>query len=468
MDNNTFQEEPGGPTINSSSGEDQEQSSPSGVVSPESTTDQPTSSGQDTQPAEPAKNTKQMIIGLLCLVVGIVIGSAIAIITTNNNKPTEEPDEPLEIDASSTEIDFNFLQLESSSENIVYSPLSIRNGLELLDAGASGDTKAEIDEVLGNKKAPKYQNIEDEISLANAVFIRDSFKDNVLPSYTSTVTGELGGEVILDSFESSNNMDKWVQEKTFGLINNIGVKPDGGTKMVLANALALQLEWSYGFDTDSTSGEDFYLNDGTTLTATTMGKKFRNNNIGYKTTDKYTTLSMPLDSSTEDQDLEFVAVMPSNDLDDYIENLTSESLNEATNDLTTADTPENGILVSIPKFSFEYELDFGDDLMSLGIESAFDEEADFSKMASSPLYVSDAIHKANIDFSEDGIKAAAVTAFTMKESSAMESPVKEEPIVIKIDHPFLFLIRDKKNDVVWFTGAVYQPNLWEDDVSNYR
>ena len=42
-----------------------------------------------------------------------------------------------------------------------------------------------------------------------------------------------------------------------------------------------------------------------------------------------------------------------------------------------------------------------------------------------------------------------------------------KPIIIDIDHPFLFLIRDKASQDIWFIGAVYQPNLWSDDASTY-
>ena len=88
-------------------------------------------------------------------------------------------------------------------------------------------------------------------------------------------------------------------------------------------------------------------------------------------------------------------------------------------------------------------------------------------MASEGLYVGQAVHNANIDFSEEGIKAAAITVFAMKENSAIEDEVPQ-PVIINIDHPFLFLIRDANNGTIWFTGAVYQPNLWADDQAAYE
>ena len=44
---------------------------------------------------------------------------------------------------------------------------------------------------------------------------------------------------------------------------------------------------------------------------------------------------------------------------------------------------------------------------------------------------------------------------------------EEKPIEIKIDKPFVFLIRDKETKEIWFVGTVYEPNSWEDDKEEY-
>ena len=102
----------------------------------------------------------------------------------------------------------------------------------------------------------------------------------------------------------------------------------------------------------------------------------------------------------------------------------------------------------------------------MGIIDAFDENlADFSNISDTQLYVSDALHKANIDFTEKGIKAAAVTVIYMTCGVALED---ERPIEININKPFLYVIRDKKTGEIWFIGTVYEPNSWENDKVNYE
>ena len=120
-------------------------------------------------------------------------------------------------------------------------------------------------------------------------------------------------------------------------------------------------------------------------------------------------------------------------------------------------------------FSFTME-DFLDNLQSLGISDVFSaEDADLSNMiefdtslANRP-FINAAIHKADIDFSNDGVKAAAVTAFIGGLGAGggeffdyiWDVPVKE--IDLTFDKPFLFLIRDKSTGEVWFVGTVYNP-----------
>ena len=158
--------------------------------------------------------------------------------------------------------------------------------------------------------------------------------------------------------------------------------------------------------------------------------------------------------------LEFVTVMPNNDLSEYVNSLTVEKITEINNNLKLASKEKNGLRIKIPKFSYEYDLNFMNDLQKLGITDAFEDGvANFSNIADTPLFVSKALHKANIDFTEKGTKAAATTVFIMgKNAVAME---QEQPVEVNINKPFLFIIRDKDTKEVWFTGTVYEPNLWE-------
>ena len=422
---------------------------------------------KDKEPPLDKKSKLLIFVAVIVLIVSILGGFGIAKVI-QMAQSTPNPTNSNNTELIENNLNTAFLKLELREQNLVYSPLSIKNGLALLEAGAAGNTKTQIEEILGDVIIlDKYANINNKLSLANAVFIQDSFKNNVLKSYSAKVNNDYNADIHYDSFADSSTIDSWVDQKTFGLIKNLNLKLNQSTKMVLANALAIQLDWLHQFDTNDTTGHEFTTATGDTIVTTTMSMTTHSEDIHYYIDNDVTTLTLPLEQAG-DAKLEFVAVMPKENLSNYIDSLNLTDLKTKLESSISASTVENGVEIYIPKFKFDYELSLVRDLKYLGVTDVFDDSlADFSNMADTPLYVSDAIHKANIDFSEDGIKAAAVTAFTMKVTSALDHIVPQ-PVIINIDHPFLFLIRDKENGSIWFIGTVYKPNLWADDMSNYR
>ncbi len=151
-------------------------------------------------------------------------------------------------------------------------------------------------------------------------------------------------------------------------------------------------------------------------------------------------------------------------LDKYI-----KEINEVINKLKTIELNnfEYGkvykITGKIPLFKFDYELDLVCDLNQLGIKDVFDpDKANLSNLSKAKdTYIGKAAHKANIEFSNHGIKASAVTyggglgAAGCGYEYKYDVPV--ETIDLTFDRPYLFLIRDKATGEVWFSGKVYQP-----------
>ena len=76
------------------------------------------------------------------------------------------------------------------------------------------------------------------------------------------------------------------------------------------------------------------------------------------------------------------------------------------------------------------------------------------------------MHKANIEFSNEGIKAAAATEGGGAGDTncgfdyIYKVPIKE--IDITFNKPFMFLIRDKNTKEVWFAGTVYEPTEYSE------
>lgn len=68
------------------------------------------------------------------------------------------------------------------------------------------------------------------------------------------------------------------------------------------------------------------------------------------------------------------------------------------------------------------------------------------------LFIGDVIHKAFVAVDEEGTEAAAATAVIMEVASAPSSD-----LVLVIDRPFIFLIRDLESGQILFMGRVLNP-----------
>lgn len=399
---------------------------------------------------------KKLVLSIvLILLAVIIISGAVFVIKSKDRKSN------LDNVYSSSDFDFEFLKMENKKENMIYSPLSIRYALQMLKEGATGNTKAQIEKVIGNTDLKKHDNITDVLSLANALYIRESYSNSIKDEYKNKMINNYSADVKYDAFENANNINDWIENKTFGQIKNMlndGDVTDPRAVMFLINALAIDMTWQEKFDVEDTNYGKFYQENGNEMNVTMMHKNTTSDSISYYIDNKITALSMDLEQY-ENVQMEFIAIMPKNDLSKYVENFGMDTLKKIDANLTKASKTKHGLNISIPRFSFDYELSLKEDLINLGITDAFNDMlADFSNMSSIGLYVSKALHKANIDFTEKGAKAVASTVIVMSiNSMALE---EESPIEVEIDKPFMYLIRDKKTGEIWFLGTVYEPTPW--------
>jgi len=117
-------------------------------------------------------------------------------------------------------------------------------------------------------------------------------------------------------------------------------------------------------------------------------------------------------------------------------------------------TPKS-VDLALPKFEFTTPLPLNDTLRALGMVQAFQGGvADFTGISGPnfPMYISDVIHKAFIKIDEEGTEAAAATAVVMRDAS-----VPYADVVLHVDRPFVFLIRDRVTGAVLFLGRVVNP-----------
>ena len=169
-------------------------------------------------------------------------------------------------------------------------------------------------------------------------------------------------------------------------------------------------------------------------------------------------------------ELEYIALIPRKELlSDYIKNIDKDKISNYINDLKSIELNnfEKGKITKItgklPLFEMTYDLDIKSDLEKLGVQSIFKEGyARLDKLSTDKSsYISTIKHRANFEFSNEGIKASAATVgggagdMSCEFDYLFDVPVVE--IDMNFDKPFVFILEDKKTKEVWFMGTVYDP-----------
>lgn len=405
-------------------------------------------------------------------IVTFVITFIIAfIILRNSHKDNDKPSEQPKVEIKNEFNDFDFKIIKNVTtdynENFLVSPLSIAYALNMLSDAATGNTKIQIEKVLDNYKLSNIKNIDKRLSLANALFVKNSYAGNVREDYLETIKTKYNGDIIFDDFNTPDVVNNYVSEKTFNMINNAVDKIGPETIFILANALAIDVEWNNKFECNKTSSDKFKMINQIEMDAAYMHSS---NDVTYISNDKAEGIIK--DYKTYDGvSLEYIAILPKTDITFYMNDFDGKELTSLLkNKKNPSDTLD--INLSIPKYTYDFNYsNFKNALKSFGIVDAFDStKANFNYLAPD-IYVSDAIHKSHIELSESGTKAAAVTIFTFDKNAIIEKT--KETINISFNKPFLYLIKEKNNNNIWFAGIVYEPmkfedNTCDDGVGNYE
>ena len=519
---------------------------------------------------KPSKITNFILIIVIIILFVLIVGVIVDISNSNkqigNEINSEIKKSKYWISGNNLEpFDLYFLQLENEKQNKIYSPLSIKYALKMLEEGAAGESKSQISSIIGNYEAKKYLNSKN-MSFANAMFIKNTYKNSIKNNYTNKLINNYNAEVRLDSFVTPDTVNSWVNDKTLGLINNL-FDDISQEEFLLINALAIDMEWDkkfllypgtgvrahYGhekfgwggaidvvsnkfkdnveevsgmeviasfnnYDIVNILGEEnirktvkdayteflkehpdeefgfgIYTEDGDTKLSNEeimdnyLDEYIKTINSNYKRQDKTTDFSFYVDNNIKvfakdlkeynGTTLQYIGIMPIDEqLDSFINKITIDEINNIIGNLKELklENFKEGVITKItgfiPKFKFEYKLDLMKDLNELGVKNVFESgKANLTNISSDKtLYINKAVHNANIEFTQDGIKAAAVTTIGGLGAATLfdylfEVPVEE--IDLTFDKPYIFIIRDKNTGEAWFVGTVYNPLPYSQDTT---
>lgn len=351
---------------------------------------------------------------------------------------------------------------ESKDQNVLISPLSVMLALSMTANGSNGETKAELENVLGGgitaedmnaylkgyiKELAKRKNT--KLQIANSVWFKDSKDFQANPIFLQTVADYYGADIFKAPFDNTTvkDINHWICENTDGLIEKMLDELEPDTVMCLINTLFFEAEWNNQYSNYSVSKDTF----------TSISGQKKEVELMYANINRYLQDDNALGFTVyyefyEGLSFEFVALLPNEGVDiyDYIAGLTPEGL------LTTlSNVHYHKTETWLPKFDYEYSLDMKNTLQSMGISSAFNAaSADFSGLGTSswgPLYINNILHKTHITVNEHGTKVGASTVIS---ASGGSGPSFVVPKIIKLDRPFVYMIIDNTTNLPIFMGAV--------------
>ena len=362
--------------------------------------------------------------------------------------------------------------VRSGTGNLVYSPYSISLALAMTYGGARGQTADQMAEVmhftlpseqfhpafnlLSLNLSRRPDQVEDlapadrfQLTIANSLWGQDGW--SFLPEFLDLLSANYGAGLRLVDFKdhpdsARKQINHWVADQTKNRIKDIippGM-PDPSTRLVLANAIYFKALWEEEFDPDVTRDGPFYPLNGEMVRVPIMSQGHEKT-FSYAAGEGWQAIALPYKGGLTDM----VIMVPDAGIFELFESsLTADRYAG----IVSALEPQQ-VILSMPKFKFESSLGLKDTLIQMGMSDAFDPtQADFSGMDGKHLlYVGDVLHKAFIAVDEKGTEAAAATVVLMMEASAPQG------IILEINRPFLYVIRDIPTGTILFMGRVLDP-----------
>src|SRR3981081_4311954 len=374
----------------------------------------------------------------------------------------------------------------TKSDNVCLSPYSIELALAMAFAGSDGKTREEMEKVLhftGETMDDSFSALRSALDDAVSKSVNQAAQSKQSGEPSEPITLEIANRLfgqngydfkapflnlLKDRYDApfdpldftkdpegaTKIINDWIAQKTHGRIRDL--IPHGGittqARLVLTNAIYLKAPWSKPFPENATKPEPFHVGGGSASDLPTMVRRDR---IGYVKKEGFSAVTLPYSGG----DLQFLIILPNevDGLHSVESGLTAAVLAECAN------PQPRELIIHLPKFKLAPPtFALGDALKALGMGSAFDQppgSATFDRIAprkpNDHLAISNVYHKTFISVDEKGTEAAAATAVAMATMSMMQKPV--EPLLFKVDHPFLFAIQHRQSGACLFLGRITDP-----------
>ncbi|XP_070491985.1 serpin A3-4-like [Chironomus tepperi] len=336
--------------------------------------------------------------------------------------------------------------------NIVISPLSPQHLLSYLASGAVGETKDEIVRAIRYNSPNQLNSLittmlrepgNKELQLASAFFVSDRLR--LRPDFNKNLVENT--KIVPTDFSNTEKFNreynKWVAEKTKGVLSNSRLNIEPSTKMIMSSAVYFKGEWVFKFNPGGIN--DFYVTEDTPVKVPMM-KLLKK--MPYGKLQNCEWISLPYTSNDS-----MIIILPR-------KGITPENLMRTLNVQEVFDSMTNenygNVTLTIPKFKVESRMSLINPLQKMGIRNLFTPYAQLPNIfeTTEPLTISNVIQQASLEINEQGSIATSLTAFGVV---ALSFAPPTPDVEFTVDRPFIAMIIDRKNDFPYFIAKVSNP-----------
>jgi len=355
---------------------------------------------------------------------------------------------------------FKNISAQQEDKNQIISPVSVALALALLENGANGETRQQLqkqliengatDEVLSVYSAlEKNLQIHDQVTrlqIANGIFHdkQVQLKQDYQKSTQECLEAQVQEEDFKNQLEQTRQeINKFISDKTESKIPELFKKGalQSEVRIVLANAVYLKAAWQKAFDKQQTKTGQFYR----------QGRQQEPQNVQFmKVEDDYRfsqdeKLQVVELKYHQDQLSMYVLLPKQRDgLKELEQRLNGDQLRSIQENLRITK-----VQIQLPKFSTRSSQNLKPILSKMGLEKLFSSQADLSRLSEEKVQISQAVHEAYIKVDEDGTEAAAATAH-----GGPLAHLSGEPTPFIADHPFMYTIVHNPTGAIVFIGKV--------------
>ena len=399
------------------------------------------------------------LVGALLLLSFIGAGCAGPAVAQSSVRRDKSPDVPeaalTTVRASSTAFTLDFYHVvRGSNGNLIASPYNLSTVLAQVYAGAGGQTEQQMGQVLrytlpqdqlhpalnATELALASTDKSTRLTTANAIWGRIGF--TFRPDYLDLLARNYGAGLRLMDLSDGNEIQKstkringWVAKQTQGEIKDLLGRDaiQTNTLLVLVSTIYFNGQWEDAFPKQNTRDGPFTLLNGEQVMVPMMTRK--PTNMSYAEDTSFQAADLPYKGGR----FRMLILLPAQDqFATFEDGLDGQRLSSILGQLK-----ENRVRLTMPKFAFESSFDLARTLATMGMRDVFTDGADLSRMAGQPLKLDAVVHKARIVVDEEGTVAAAASA-----AIAPPSPPPPQPVELRVDRPFVFLIRDVKTGMI--------------------